>query len=212
MAVTDRQLLESIQYTVIEPADLGATWPSGLWTLAEILAYANQRQYRFMKDTGLIVTSASITANTGAGNLFDLPTTWISTYRAAWKQSGAYRTLHRSDTWEADNGIPTWEVTTGTPKLYLDSDTPTLKIQVAPAPDTNGTIEILYVALTTALTQTPAVNLTIPDEFAPYMKYGILADMLSKIGRGQDLERAAYCEERWAEGIALAQLLVGSRT
>jgi len=211
MAVTDRALLEEIQYTVIEAPDLGATWASGLWTVTEVLAYANQRQYRFMKDTEIVLSTSSITANTGAGNSFALPTDWISTYRAGWKQSTTYRPLQRSDTWQADHAIPTWEATAGTPKLFMDAETPTLTIQIAPAPDTNGTIELIYVALTTLLDRS-GVNLTVPDEFAPYIKWGILADMLSKVGRGQDLDRAGYCEQRFSEGIALAQTLIGDRT
>lgn len=210
MAITDRQMLEEVQYTVIEPPDLGATWPSGLWTLAEVLGYANQRQYRFLKETGIVTSTASITANTASGNRFDLPTDWIETIHASWKQAGVYRPLERTDTWVVDHVKTTWESATGTPNSYMDAEAPTLKIQIAPAPTTSGTIEILYVALSTTLDRS-GINLTVPDEFMPYIKWGVLADMLNKVGRGQDVDRAGYAEQRFAEGVALAQMLLGNR-
>ena len=62
------------------------------------------------------------------------------------------------------------------------------------------------------VTQQPAqgsgIPLLVADAWAPYLKYGVLADMFSKDGRGQDLLRARYCEQRFAEGIALASVLV----
>lgn len=211
MAVTDQQLLNECQYAVIEPPDNGATWPSGLWTLAEVLGYANQRQWYFLKETGIVTTTASITANAGTGNRFSLPTDWIGTVRAAWKDASHWQGLQRSDTWQADHGMDTWEATAGTPKLYMDAETPTLGIQIAPKPVINGTVEVLYVALSTTLDRS-GIALTVPDEFAPYIKWGVLADMLSKVlGRQQDMTRAAYCEERFQEGITLAQCLIGDR-
>lgn len=212
MAVTDQQLLNDIQYVVIEPPNNGATWPSTLWTLSEVLGYANERQNRLMKETGLVTSLASITANASTGNRFTLPADWVSTVRAAWKDASHWQGMQRTDTWQADYGLTTWETVAGTPKMYMDAETPTLQIQVAPAPSINGTIEIVYVALTTTLDQS-GINLTVPDEFAPYIKWGILADMLSKVlGRQHDFDRAKYCEERFQEGILLAQVLVGDRS
>jgi len=76
MAFTDQQIEQQIQYTVIEPPDLGATWPSGLWTAAEVVDYLNQRQHRFLKDTHLQIGLANIPVTQGT-SLYDLPDDWI---------------------------------------------------------------------------------------------------------------------------------------
>lgn len=55
-----------------------------------------------------------------------------------------------------------------------------------------------------------SVPLVVPGEFSAAIKYGVMADMLSKVGRGQDPIRAAYCESRYQEGVeAAAMMLAG---
>lgn len=53
--------------------------------------------------------------------------------------------------------------------------------------------------------------LPIPNIFYPYVKYGVMADMLSKEGEGQDMVRAKYCEDRFQEGIELAKMMLGRK-
>lgn len=52
------------------------------------------------------------------------------------------------------------------------------------------------------------VAVSISDDFSAALKYGVLADMLSKVGRGQDLSRAAYCESRYQEGVEAAAIIL----
>jgi len=53
-----------------------------------------------------------------------------------------------------------------------------------------------------------AVTFTVSDDFCAAIKYGVLADMLSKVGRGQDPVRAAYCESRYQEGVEAAAVIL----
>ena len=69
---------------------------------------------------------------------------------------------------------------------------------------------MIYVALSQILDGT-GQQFDIPDDWVPYLKYGVYADMLGKQGRGQDLLRAKYCDQRYQEGIALAQALLNGR-
>jgi hypothetical protein len=91
--------------------------------------------------------------------------------------------------------------------MYTESEIPTLQIQVMPAPSDAGILWALFVALSTTLTGL-GVNLTVPDEFAPAVKYGTLADMLNKVGRALDRGRAAAAEQRYQEGVAAARLII----
>ena len=37
--VTDQEVLNALQLSMLEPPDKGQTWPSGLWSLKEIVNY-----------------------------------------------------------------------------------------------------------------------------------------------------------------------------
>jgi hypothetical protein len=47
--------------------------------------------------------------------------------------------------------------------------------------------------------------MNIPDDFTWIVKWGALADLLSKDGPARDPQRAAYCEQRYQTGVAIAR-------
>jgi hypothetical protein len=204
---TDQQLLEQVQNTMMEPPDGGTTWPSDLWTAAEVVNYANQRQQRFLKDTHLQIGIANIPGVAGTIT-YNLPDDWVTTVRVVWVESdGSTRALTASDSWEADYGIPTWTYVAGTPKLYMDVDTAVLTLKIAPLPVADGTIQIHYVPLAGALDGNGEL-ICLPDEYVPSLKYGILADMFSKVGRANDQSRADYCQQRYQLGLDVCRMLL----
>jgi len=206
MTFTDQSVMSQIQNAMIEPADGGQTWPSGLWNIDEVVSYLNQRQNLFLKYTQLQFGIGNIDATAGTGT-YDLPDDWITTVRVVWQAlDGSTRELGRSDFWEADNGIPNWTQADGTPLIYFDGGKP-ISITVMPAPDADGTIIVEYVPYAGLLDGT-AEPFSVPDECVPALKYGAMADMLSKVARSQD-PRADYCNQRFQLGIELARLLVG---
>jgi hypothetical protein len=79
--------------------------------------------------------------------------------------------------------------------------------EVTPVPLDAGYFHIVYIAIETDLSNT-GIRCSVPDEFACYIKYGALADCWKKAGPGQDLIRAAYCEERFQEGVDLGRALM----
>lgn len=196
-----------MQEHLLETNDLGASWPSGLWTVQEAIDAINDAQYRFLLDTLLLITPTTLVT---VPNILRhaLPTDWIATYDAQWHAAdGTYHELAKSDGFEADNSsINDWPIELGSPILYTEGEVPTLTIQVMPASLDAGVIELLYVALSTTLSNS-GVNFTVPDEFVPALKWGALGMLLEKVGRGQDQERAAYCKMRYTEGVAAAQIM-----
>lgn len=210
MAITDQAVLSEIQRVTIEGAgDGGATWPSGMWTLAEVLGYLNQRQNRFLAAVGLywkVAETAITLAQADQAN----PTDWIATVFVAYKSgAGLYRELPKLDAYELDLVLPTWPgASSATPRGYYEADGNTTTTSVAPIPtDAGSALERYYVALGTTLTQTPAVNFVVSDEFVPTIKYGALAEMFSKVGPAQNLILARAAEARWEEGVQLGMLM-----
>lgn len=206
MAFTDTDILQQIQYVVIETPDGGVTWDSGLWTHDEVTEYLDQRQNMFLKDTHFQFGIALIDGIAGTG-IYDLPDDWINTIRVLWiAQDGTTKELPRSDTWEADNGIPTWSYVNGVPLIFYDGGKP-ITLRIMPTPAANGTIQVHYVPYSALLTGDGEL-MTLPGEFVPPIKYGALSDMFSKVGRAQDPIRAQYCEQRYQLGLEVARLLV----
>jgi hypothetical protein len=207
MSFTDQQILQQLQYVAIEPPDLGATWPSGLWTRDEVIDYLNQRQNRFLKDTHFQIGMANIPVTQGV-NSYDLPDDWIATVRVLWQPaSGGSYELTRSDAWEADYGMPTWSYVEGPLKTYMDVDSPALMVKLAPLPPEDGNLLYHYVPMSVTLDGNEEI-FTLPDEYVPTIKYGALADMLNKVGRATDKSRAEYCEQRYQLGLDIANMLL----
>lgn len=208
MAVTDQTILAQMQRVTLEGAgDLGATWPSGMWTLAEILGYLNQRQDRLLAATGLFWTRA-VTAVTANQSNQSTPTDWIATVFLAFEKSSLYQELPKLDPLELDFKVPTWPgSSSASPRGYYEIDGDTLTTYVVPAPTAAITnLERYYIALGTTLTQA-GVNFSVSDEFVPTIKYGALADMFSKVGQAHNPLLAQTCEERWAEGVEIGKLM-----
>ena len=206
MSYTDFELVQDLQYVLMEPID-GLTFPSNLWTIAEVINRMNERQNRFLKATGLLLGSAVLPVAAGDTRIA-LPDDWLATVEVWFVgANGRKRELIRSDSFAADHGAPSWSTDFDTPIVYMDYDAPTLLVQIAPAPNQAGTLLLLYVPqgapLGVDLANAPEL-LSVPDEFLSAVKYGTLADLFGKDGRGKDPTRAAYCEQRYqlAEQVA----------
>lgn len=217
MAVRDVDFLSQIQYQMMETTgippspDGGANWPSGLWTRDEVLSYANLRQNRFLKNAFLILSQSPPVPIAIGQHLVPLPTDWIRTAGVVWMADADGKAINvsRSDAFDADHNLLNWETQTGVkPLVYMDDDAvQTLQIQIAPAPNQTGTISFLYVKLAAEINGN-GVFLTLEDEYEAPLRYGVIADMLQKDGRGRDPNRADYAEQRYALGIEAANIIL----
>lgn len=204
MAITDADQLLEVEWRLVEDA----SFTSGLWTIAEIAGYYNQRQNRFNRDAKLLLAYEAVAVGSGATTVA-LPEDWIATQRATWRSAaGVISPVGLSDRFAAQQGIAS--ATAPTVPLMLDDQSAGPRVgELYPPPITAGTLGLVYASLCEILNFNGTGDIfDLPDEFVPYITYGVMADMLSKDGRGQDLVRAKYCEERFEEGIALAAILL----
>lgn len=208
MTVTDQELLNQTQAHLLETQDLGLTVSSGLWTVAEMISYANNRQRQFLKDTAILLKRTPLVTTPNV-NRQPLPSDCVEIARISWQgNDGTFREVARADSLDSDMNLPSWELESGpTPREYSETEDPSLEIRVAPAPSIPGVLTALHSYLGTTLSNS-GISLTVPDEFYPAVLWGTIADMLSKVGRGQDLTRAGYAESRYAEGVAAAAVML----
>lgn len=209
--MTDIDLMQQLQYRLLEVPDGGVSWPSGLWTRDEIISDLTQRQAKLLKNALLLITPSNPDSLVGAASTrVALPADLVRIVSVVFNDSvtGISRELLRSDSYEADHLIPSWDQTPAAyPLIYMEYETPTLFVQIAPSPINQGTLSLLYVPKGLPFTGN-GVPESIPDEFGHALVYGVLADVLGKDGRGRDVARAQYADQRFNLAVDLARIIL----
>lgn len=207
---TDQQLLNEVQYSVIEEPNSGAYFSTEIWTIDEVAGYMNDRIKRFVSETRISLVHETLPSvvDQGLYDLNDLDDDLIDLHRVAWLDTSSVSyELQRRDKFSFDHMLATWGTTSGIPKGYSIVTEPQMTIQLVPAPADVGTLDFLYTAVTTVVSNT-GVTIPVPADFCPAIKWGVLADMLKKDGPAHDMARSDYCEMRFTEGIELAKILL----
>jgi len=209
--VTDQTILSSVQLSLLEPDTQGASYQSKIWTSAQVIQYLNDRQRRFLSESGV---SVMVAYQAGQSNQFrySIPQNVIDLRRVAWANETdpmAYTELPRATGWELDHGVTGWPTKTATrPEVYMEDYLPSLTIAVNPTPTDAGEMEIIANAQGTQVDGS-GMFLSVPDDYTPYLAWGVRADMLVGEYEGNDPKRAAHAESRFQEGIELARILTG---
>ena len=215
MSTRDQDLFSMIQRKLNEPADGGQSFFTKRWTHDELIRIAQDRQDSLLKTTHLQIGMAQTIPGSGvleevAGNpLVTLPDDWIATVALVRFPAGERSYLvDLGDSWQADYADRKLVATPGRPRLCIDAETPSRTLRLVPAPATPAPLLLYYVPRAAALTG-QGEFCTVPDELArPVLQYGILADLLGKTGRGQDLPRAGYCRQRVQFGSEVTEILL----
>lgn len=208
--VTDQQVLNEIQYHTMETPNDGASMSTEIWTISRVIGWLNDRTNRFLSETKQTLTRATF-LTTPTQVRYDLNTLvdddLIDLFRVAWLDiAGVSYELQRSDPFQMDHLRYDWEVTSGTPSAYSVTSQPNQTMDIMPPPDREGSIEVLYSKIGAALSNT-GIMIPVQDDFCPYIKWGVLADMLKDDGPAHDAQRASYCEARFQEGIDLMTMM-----
>lgn len=207
--VTDTALMSLLQLATLEPDDAGDTWPSGMWSQDDVLSYMTNILQDFLHRTGITSAIAFLDGVPNQGK-YDLPQNLIDLRRIAWRPgtSGTdYVELYAVDTFQQDMQTDDWSANASqVPTGYLLNLLPSLTVMVTPTPNDQGQAELTI----TTLGRTPTgggVPLSVPDDWTPYIMWGVLAQMFGKSGEASDPQRASYCAQRYEEGIEMARLL-----
>lgn len=205
--ITDRVLVAEMQYHTLEPATPTAWSGTEMFTLAEFTAALQRRRDQFLVETGCFLTRATqAVSGSPPASRQSLPATTIDVRRVVWYDATpTYTHLWREDEWALTSYTATWDSTTATPYAYSLTSPPPLTIELAPSPSAAGNLEIFSVRTGATLNPATPVKVGIPDDFCWIVKWGALADLLSKDGPARDPARAAYCEQRYRQGVELAR-------
>lgn len=199
-------LLDQVQAHLIEVENRGVSWSSGQWTPAEALAILNQQVRAFLKDTCAVVDVTAFALTLPAGT-FPQTDGWLATWYVSWgtAQLVAKRSLERGDRAEVD--LLLLPATGTRPRYYIEDDAAgTLLASVAPVPAVAGHGTQYFVKAGTTLDDESS-TVEIPDILAMGAKWATLAQMLAKIGRGADPERAQLAWQRRTEMVEACRVM-----
>lgn len=205
--VTDQDLVGAIQYHLLEPKLVSGWSGTEMWTLADVTAAIQRQRNQLLHDTACrVVRDNTIVVGAGNGRV-DLPAATIDIRRAAWVGAdGTVTPLRRSD--PLVRGSLSSSLTPATPRTFSVASEPVLRLELIPPPLDNGTLDLLLVQSDTDLApQTSATVLNVPDDYCWIIKWGALADLLSKDGPGRDPQRAAYCRNRYTQAVDLLRTM-----
>lgn len=208
--VTDRYIIQQIQYALLESATTQIAWAgTEMFTYPDIANAVQNRLNQFLSDTGIVVNRSVVNTVPNIGRQ-QLPQSTIDVRHASW--IGAAPEDYYTTLWREDERLLTaygtdWSSNPGTPENYTVMAPPPLQLQLAPPPISSGVIELLTVDSTMLDPANVDMILGIPDDLTPAIKWGALSDLLGLDGIARDPVRAQFCESRYAQYVQLARTL-----
>lgn len=190
--ITEASLLTQAKLMLIEPA---ISFTDGF--SADDFANAfEQARNQFLLETGIYISqSTPQLVSAGEGRVTFGDDTIIDVRRATWTDlDGSVTQLMREDEFTSFAFSPAWAQDTGTPQRYSLYPDPLLTIQLIPPPIDNGILTIQSIS-----------SGVVPDDFTPFILWGVLANVLNAPGPGGDPLRAQYAQQRYNEGLIVGQ-------
>lgn len=147
--------------------------------------------------------SLSVTPNTSSVSLDDL---YLDVRRCRWvpaANQGSPVTLQRGDSRSFQYFTPRYAQTNGNPLRWDVIGSPPQIITLDTMVNVPSTLQVLGMKAGADFDPPTSSPLLMPDDWMWVLKFGAMADILSKEQEGKDLERAAYCRQRYEEGLKL---------
>jgi hypothetical protein len=202
----DTDIYSRIQYHLLEPQGMNPWTGSLQFAAADLVSAVQRRRDEILSVTGCYVTKTLIPAI--AGRIL-LPENTLDVRRVAYLPLAITNQLPSAmfieDVWAEQSFNVGWtQQPPGTPTMAFLSTQPPLSFDVDVAPAYGGNYETLLVLAGQPLSATLASSLSgIPDDYAWVLKWGALADLLSREGQAKDELRAAYCNQMYRMGLGI---------
>lgn len=211
LSVTDRELINDINYALMEPQI--SSWPGGwigteMFSLEDISSAISDSRDECLKLTACIAQTYTVNATTSR---VTLPVDHIRILRADITPSGqGALPLWAIDQVQLHTTVrATVDPTVNRPKAYSVSYSPQLTVDLWPAPAVLSVLGIQGVKSGATLDPTnTATVLSIPDDATVVLKYRALADLFGGDGLARCPQMEQYCEMRYQDGLdAMANYL-----
>lgn len=203
--LTESDLYSILCYHLIEPQPTG-----GIWQGTSQFSMANlQQSAQNILNEIMLKTAVNMTVNTSLGftpntNRLVLPDTILDLRRVRYNAvDGTHVTLVRGDSQSFLRFSPNYRQTNAPPRRFDTIGSPPLTLTVDTMVNQPNTLELLAMSCAPTLNPTNPQPLLIPNDWLWVAKYGVLADLLTNEPEASDTGRAAYCQRRYEQGLAL---------
>lgn len=205
--VTDDSLYMMIEYHLLEPPlGLVPAWTGSLqFSPADLVAAVQRRRDELLSTCSITVSRRLVPAVAGR---IVLPDSVIDIRRMAYLPNALFSQPNSivwpDDTWALMSYQPSFlQNPPGTPETYLQTTQPPISFDTNRPPAYAGSYELLTIEAGPALIAGAPQTLSIPDDWTPILKWGALADLLSRESNSRDPLRAQYCEQRYRMGLKM---------
>lgn len=212
--LTDSYVYTVAQYHLMEPPNGNATWAgTGMFSLADFTQALQRRRDQILQATACNVGPFSNTFGVAPGNnSIQLPDSVaqgiLDIRRVRFIPAvglGSPSTLYRDDTLAFEYFNNNFTTEFGVPFTYGIIGNSPQSIAFDASVSVPNTLDILAMISGGSITPPAASPLLIPDDWYWVLKFGMMADLLSKEVESTDFERAQYCAQRFNEGLQLMQ-------
>jgi hypothetical protein len=207
MTVSVADIVSQIEYHLLEPqtTNYPLTWAgSKQFAIDDILSAIQQARDEFISDTGCTVFQSLVGAAPGLTVLDDKI---LDVRRVCWIPASGFgyqnSILLASDIWAQQSfeaGFP--QTPYGYPVTFRRSTEPPISFAVDIQPAVPGQYDILTINAGETITAASASIIQVPNDWAWCIKWGALAQLLSRDSSARDVFRANYCLSRYQHGIA----------
>lgn len=205
--LTDADVYTLIEYHLLEPPT-GSTWTgTNQFSINDLSLACSRRRNEILQRAAcnMAESSISITPNTSSIQLAD---TFLDVRRCRWVPvTGSPVTLQRGDSRSFQYFTPNYRQTNANPLRWDVIGSPPQTVTVDTLVNVPSSMQVLGMIGGADFAPPTNAPLLMPDDWMWVLKFGAMADILSKEQEGKDLARAAYCQQRYAEGIHLMQNL-----
>lgn len=208
--LTDAYLYEVAQYHLLEPPTGNGSWTgTSQFSLADFTQALQRRRDQMLQATDCNVGPFSTTLELNpTSNRVLLPDNVLDMRRVRYVPTlTAPATLFRSDGLAFEYFTNDFEQTNGQPLEWDVLASPQLAITFDAMANQPNFLDCLAILAGPAIAPPTNSPLLIPDDWSWVLKWGMMADLLSKEVESIDPQRAAYCLQRFEEGIKLMKAL-----
>lgn len=208
--LTYQFIVDAINFHLIEEISL-ANPVSEVTSLDEILKFARNRVNEYQFKTGLILTRKNYLLNPANDDAVIIDDEVIDIVRVGFVELDELTNpdnifpLRKED--EVSIGYfnrNAFNSTTNRPTYFTSILGNLNTVKIYSFPSNLCELEIISVnGISSSTVLSLATKIGIPDNLVPYIKWGVLADIYSKDGIAYNPAMAAYCEQRWSEGIII---------
>lgn len=203
--LTDADVYTLIEYHLIEPPT-GGTWTgTDQFSIDDLSLACSRRRNEILQETAcnMAESTLNVMPGTTSAQLTDMV---LDVRRCRWVPAaglGNPVTLQRGDTRSFQYFTPNYSQTQADPLRWDVIGSPPQTLTLDTMASVPSTLQVLGMAGGGDFDPPTASPLLMPDDWMWVLKFGAMADILTKEQEGKDLQRAAYCRQRYEEGLKL---------